>query len=370
VGHDFVSTTGALMITCFSEDYGEARDKFVTAARRAGAQLTRYPLNQRGPDGAELSTDVAFIGPTDATAVLVTISGTHGVEGFFGSATQVEWLVRDEASKLDGAAAVHIHALNPYGFAWLRRTNEDNVDINRNWIDFSRKLPANTLYDELADDLCPSDWSPQTQAQTGARLQAWIGRHDFATFQQAVSEGQWAHPRGLFYGGTAISWSRQTLADILTSHIRNASRVCVLDFHTGLGPYGYAEPIVGRQRTDPAFARTQAWIGGAARSVFGDGSVSSEVKGDSLSAIPDLLPNARVDAVALECGIRPIGDVALALRADAWLHAYGDPFSKEAESVKKMIRTAFHSDDPVWQGMALGQGLAACRAALGGLRDN
>jgi hypothetical protein len=361
------------MMSCFSETYAEARDKFLSAARGAGAHLTRHTLNQRGPDNGELSTDVAFVGPSDARAVLVTISGTHGVEGFFGSATQVEWLVRGESSELKGLAALHIHAINPYGFAWLRRTNEDNVDINRNWVDFGTKLPTNAAYDELAEDLCPPDWSPQAQAQTGARLQAWIGRHGVhgvRTFQKAVTEGQWTHPRGLFYGGTGISWSRQTLTDILTSNLRRASRVCVLDFHTGLGPYGYAEPIVGRRREDPGFARTRAWIGGAAKSLFGDGSVSAEIRGDGLTAIPGLLSHAQVDTVALECGIRPIDEVALALRADAWLHAYGDPLHTNAKPIKAMIRAAFHCDDPVWQGMAVGQGLAACRAALGGLRDS
>jgi hypothetical protein len=74
-----------------------------------------------------------------------------------------------------------------------------------------------------------------------------------------------------------------------------------------------------------------------------------------------------VDAVALECGIRPINEVAMALRADAWLPAHGDPLSADAQPIKTMIRAAFHSDEPMWQGMALGQGLAACQAALGGL---
>jgi len=357
------------MIECFSRDYAEAREKFLSAARAAGARLSRHSPNQTGPDGGKLSTDVALVGPEDARAVLVTISGTHGVEGFFGSATQAEWMTRGEASGLKGAAALHIHALNPYGFAWLRRTNEDNVDINRNWIDFNSPLPKNAQYDELAADLCPTDWSAETQAQTAARLQAWIAQHGFGAFQAAASGGQWAHPAGLFYGGTAISWSRQTLTDILTTHLGKAERVCVLDFHTGLGPYGYAEPIIGRSRQDPAFARVSAWVGGAGKSLHGDGSISAEIKGDSLTAMPGLLPHAKVDAVALECGIRPINEVAFALRADNWLHMYGDPLSPKAKSIKAMIRGAFHSDDPVWQGMALGQGLASCRAALGGLRD-
>jgi Protein of unknown function (DUF2817) len=136
-----------------------------------------------------------------------------------------------------------------------------------------------------------------------------------------------------------------------------------------LGPYGYAEPIIGRRRDDPGFARTRAWVGAAAKSLFGDGSVSAEIYGESASVMPALLPEAQVDVVALECGIRPITDVALALRADAWIHAHGDPLSAEAKPIKSLIRAAFHSDEPVWQGMALGQGLAACRAAVGGLRN-
>ena len=351
----------------FSEGYVEAREKFTRAARAAGAEITEFALERRGPDGGELSTDVAWLGPPDAGRVLVTISGTHGVEGFFGSATQIEWLHRAKTAPLkEGVAALHIHAINPYGFAWLRRTNEDNVDINRNWMNFDAALPANPMYKELSDDLCPSDWSAETQALTGARLQAWIERHNFAMFQRAVSSGQWTHPDGLFYGGTGPSWSRRVLTEILTCELRQASRVCVLDFHTGLGPYGYAEPIIGLPRDDPRFTRARSWIGAGAKSLYGE-SVSAEINGDGLSMIPALLSHAAVDAVALECGIRPILEVAFALRADAWLHAHGNPQSPEAEPIKKLIRGAFHSDEPIWQGMALGQGLAACHAALGGL---
>jgi len=357
------------MVSSFSNDYAEARDKFLDAARGVGALVSRLVLEQRGPEGTELSTDVAWLGPRDAKSVIVTISATHGVEGFFGSATQVEWLRRVRSAGLPAdIAALHVHAINPYGFAWLRRTNETNVDVNRNWVDFTGPLPKNTQYDELSPDLCPSDWSQATQAKTGARIAVWIqrqGPQGAAIYQQAVSGGQWDHPRGLFYGGREVSWSRQTLTDILMSKLDRAKRVCVLDFHTGLGPYGYAEPIIGLARATPGFARTRSWIGGGAKSLHGDKSVSAEVLGDSLSAVPGLLPNATVDVVALECGIKPIDEVALALRADAWLHAYGDPLSLEGKRIQRQMREAFHSDDLVWQGMALGQGLAACQAALG-----
>jgi hypothetical protein len=353
----------------FSENYADAREKFLDAARIAGAVINSFPHSERGPDDGTLAADTAWVGDSKAPRVVVTISGTHGVEGFFGSATQIECLRRAKAAPPlpKDVAVLHVHAINPYGFAWLRRTNEQNIDINRNWIDFDLPLPENSLYEELSHDLCPSDWSTDIQASTGGRIADWIKRHSFAAFQQAVSSGQWQHPTGLFYGGTAPSWSRTTLKRILHAGLGDASRVNIIDFHTGLGPYGYAEPIIGRSRVDPGFERNRAWVGAAAKSLHGDGSVSAEIKGDSMSALPGLLPHAVVDVVALECGIRPIHEVALALRADAWLHAHGDLRSPEAKSIKSMIRAAFHSDDLLWQGMALGQGLAACQAALGGL---
>jgi hypothetical protein len=355
------------MDDCFSENYAAAREKFHAAAHAVDAAVSSFVLKSSDPADGQLATDVAWLGPAAAAKVLVTVSGTHGVEGFFGSAVQVEWLRRAKSARLPKDAAVmHIHAINPYGFAHLRRTNEDNVDLNRNWINFDEPLPQNSSYQELSSDLCPVDWSAATQLETGTRLGAWISRHGAAKFQQAVSGGQWNHPLGLFYGGGAPCWSRRTLTQIFES-LQFASRVCVIDFHTGLGPYGYAEPIIGRTREDPGFARTRAWIGGAAKSVHGDGSISADIKGDAMSVIPALLPQAIVDVVALECGIQSIDKVALALRADAWLHAYGDPRGAEAKPIKAMIRAAFHSDEPLWQGMALGQGLAACQAAMGEL---
>jgi hypothetical protein len=356
------------MDSCFSENYSEAREKFLSVAGEAGARLSSFGLEAQGPQGGELSTDVAWLGAYDSPKVLVTISGTHGVEGFFGSATQIEWLRRAKGDPLPKDVAVlHIHAINPYGFAWLRRTNEDNIDINRNWIDFAEALPKNDAYEKLSADLCPADWSVATQAATSTRLNAWIGQNGFPAFQLAVSSGQWCHPQGLFYGGVACSWSRRTLTHIIESELKGAARVSIIDFHTGLGPYGYAEPIIGRKRQDPGYSRTRAWIGAAAKSIHGDGSASAEIKGDAMSVMPNLLPHAVVDVVALECGIRPVNEVALALRADAWLHAYGDPRSVEAKPIKAMLRAAFHSDEPRWQGMALGQGLAACKAAVAGL---
>src|SRR5580704_3290972 len=99
----------------FSNSYAEARARFGEAAGAAQATLTTVVHPCPGPDGGVLSTDIAWVGPEHASKVLVMISGTHGIEGFFGSAVEHEWLQRREFDALPPDLAVMlIHAINPY----------------------------------------------------------------------------------------------------------------------------------------------------------------------------------------------------------------------------------------------------------------
>ncbi len=152
-----------------AEDYVEARGRFRDAAAAAGARLQQYEHPLTGPAGESLATDVATLGSPDAATRLLVISGTHGVEGFAGSMCQTRWLTEGVAVP-DDVAIVLVHAINPYGFAWIRRVNEDNVDLNRNCIDFSAALPENSGYDALAPALVPPTWDPDTQQATASVL--------------------------------------------------------------------------------------------------------------------------------------------------------------------------------------------------------
>ena len=128
----------------FSSDYTAARERFRTSARSAGASLTSHELpHHRGARDEPLTIDVARLGAADPTSVLLLISGTHGVEGFCGSGCQVGFFADRLYEALPPTAcALLVHALNPYGFSWLRRVNEDGIDLNRNFVDFSRDLPS------------------------------------------------------------------------------------------------------------------------------------------------------------------------------------------------------------------------------------
>ena len=49
-----------------------------------------------------------------------------------------------------------VHAINPHGFAWSRRVTEDNVDLNRNFVDHAQPYPSNPGYEELRAAICPA----------------------------------------------------------------------------------------------------------------------------------------------------------------------------------------------------------------------
>lgn len=352
----------------FSATYGGAREKFLEAARAAGASLSAYVHPQPGPDGGEVATDVAWIGPADATGVLVLVSGTHGVEGHCGSGAQVDWLKRGEAARLGPRlAACLVHAINPYGFAWSRRVTHENVDLNRNFIDFTLPVPENPEYDKLAEVVTPLEWTPEAQASSRAVLLGYAREHGFPALVQALSGGQYKHADGIFYGGAAETWSRKTLTAIFRERLSAADHIGLIDYHTGLGPVGYAEQIVSAAPDSDEYQRAALWHGLAATSIAGGDSISAKLAGDWLDAAPRLLSNAQVTGIALEYGTIPSGEVMEALRADNWLHAHGDPTGPEAAAIKAQIRAAFYVDSDLWRGMVLGQSLIATRQAMAGL---
>ncbi|MGA0600554.1 M14 family metallopeptidase [Caulobacter sp. KR2-114] len=353
---------------CFAADYQAARAMFQGAVAEADGSLDSVTHPERGPDGGELATDIAWFGPRDAEKVLVTLSGTHGVEGFCGSGAQVHWLRRAEHRRLPaGVAVMLVHAVNPYGFAWLRRVTEDNVDLNRNWIDFAGPLPANPAYDRLHDIFCPAEWGAEVQAHTAAELLRFAAEHGPAALQAAMSGGQFSHPDGVFFGGAGPTWSRRTQTEIYRAHLSKAAKVGIIDFHTGLGPWGFGEQIVVARPETADFARARSWYGSAITSPSAGTSTSADITGDGLSAAPQILSNAQVTGMALEVGTRPIADVTLALRADAWLHAHGDPTSPQAAPIKRQIRDAFYGDADDWKGMVAGQSMLVCRQAVAAL---
>ena len=243
-----------------------------------------------------------------------------------------------------------VHALNPFGFAWVRRVNEDNVDLNRNFIDWSQPLPPTPEYDAIADLIVPREWTQAEQDRTFAALLEYVNDVGLDRMQAIVSAGQFTNPTGVFYGGTGPVWSHQWLRSWATARLADVTRLTIIDLHTGLGESGHGE-LIGSEPSDSADHQRAAQLWGDVRSMFDGDSVSAVITGDWLAVAQQLAPRAAVAAAALEYGtVDPI-TVLQALRADAWLHSHGDPNGAEAPAIRAQVRAAFADDSPEWIAM-------------------
>jgi hypothetical protein len=351
----------------FAQTYAEARDKFFGAARSRGLGVETHVHPLTGRDGEMLAMDVACDGPRNAGALLILSSACHGVEGFCGSGVQVA-LLEDagwhEAAHDAGVAVLYIHGLNPYGFSWWRRTTNENVDLNRNFRDFTSEAPRNTRYDDLAELIVPEVWPPD-EATTLA-VDRFVAEHSERALQQVVSGGQFHHPKGLFYGGDAPTWSHATLRHVLRDHGTRCARLGWIDLHTGLGPSGHGERIFACRDDVAAYARARAWWGDVT-SIYDGSSTSALLTGMMWLAAYEECAQAEYTGIALEYGTLPQAEVMQALRADQWLENHPDADEATRRTIKQEIRDAFYADTDEWKEQIVAQGVDAAYGAVRGL---
>jgi hypothetical protein len=354
----------------FSPNYVTARAKFLVAAQEAGAALEGLAHPLKGIDGEALAMDLAWIGPRDAKAVLVTVSGTHGIEGYYGSGCQVGWLAEGHAKNLPrDTSLLLIHASNPYGFSWGRRVNEDNMDINRNFIAFERGAvpPKNPAYAEVHPWLLPKLWDAASIAKVQADLAAYYARVGAKAANAAIVGGQHSHAEGIFYGGAAPCWSHHNIRDVCARYLKQAKRIAVVDFHTGLGPFGYSELICRHAPESEALKLARQWFGDAVTSPALGQSDSPIIEGNLRMGIARFCEPAVTVAVNIEVGTLPSEQVRLSVIADNWLHLHGDVFSEQGRAIKQQIRAAFYPEDPAWRDLCYPRALEIQHQALAGL---
>ena len=352
----------------FSQTYPQARDKFLGAAQAARLDVKSHPHPMLGRDGESLAIDVVRDGPSDARSLLIISSGCHGVEGFCGSAVQTcllgdpDWRL---AAHNAGVAVLYVHALNPYGFSWWRRVTQENVDLNRNFVDFSQPLPRNDAYDEMATVIVPSTWPP-SDAVTAA-IRKFITERGMPAMQQAVSGGQYNHPDGLFYGGQNPTWSHVALRHVLQDHATRCERLGWIDVHSGLGPCGVGERIFSCENDPAALQRARAWWGAEVTSIYNGSSSSATLEGLMWRTAYQECPQAEYTGMTLEYGTLPLMNLVDALRADQWLENHPEASAEQRLQIKQRVRDAFYVDTAEWKQQVIEQAVDAAYGAVRGL---
>ncbi len=352
----------------FAQSYAEARGKFNAAAEAAGldVQSHRHPL--LGHDGEVLAMDVARFGAAEARGLMLVSSACHGAEGFCGSGVQSALLADPSfhaQAQAAGVAVLYVHALNPYGFSFWRRTTHENVDLNRNWHDFSRPLPENKAYDEIAHLLLPATWPPS--AENEAAIATYAAAHGARGLQTAITSGQHSHPQGLFFGGHNPTWSQQTLRHVLQEHATRCTRLAWIDLHTGLGPSGHGERIFACANDSAALKRARAWWGADVTSIYDGSSASALLSGLMWMAAYQECPQAQYTGIALEYGTQPMDEVTGALREDQWYENHPEAPLELRAAARRRMRDAFYTDTAAWKQRVVEQGVDAARQAVAGL---
>ena len=351
----------------FATSYREARAKFLKASNDLGAQGQEYRKEGLGAQGELLSMDVTHIGPANASKLLLLTSGCHGVEGYAGSAAQVMLLLDPgfrQRLYQQGVRIALVHALNPYGFSYSRRVTAENVDLNRNCIDFSQPLPLNNEYAVLHKLLVPDGWPPDAD-NVRAMTQA-IGSTGLRQFQDAVTRGQYHHPDGIFFGGQAPTWSHRTFSKVLDGIPPSLDQIAWIDLHTGLGPQGVGERIFTGGGVEAAQQLARQWWGEITQTEDAS-AVSSALTGQLGALLIQKLGSRLLSSITLEFGTCPPLEVLNALRADACAYRAQGVTENRRETSAKTLKNAFFIDNPAWKSDVLEQSMAAIQAAVDGL---
>jgi predicted deacylase len=328
--------------TYFSESYKGAREKFLAAAHDCKAEVDSHSYGHEGPLNTELFVDIARIGNPRGKKVLVIISGTHGVEGFCGSACQTAWLQTHNSDISSEITVYLIHALNPYGFAWKRRVNEENIDLNRNFLNFdSEFLPDNPEYRELESVLNPRSLDETSLGKLNPALKEWFASPEkVKAFKAATAKGQYEFPKGIIFGGRAATWSNRLLRHFISSLSSALDAGVVIDIHTGLGEPGELE-ICTEERFSK-FNRMKDWFGTRKLTTLGDPtSLGYVITGSLYRAFTEANTESPWHCAAMEFGTQPLIQVLLALQADNWLHCFAGPPDSLANRIPELMRVAF-----------------------------
>lgn len=344
--------------SAFSPDYATARARFRDAATAAGGALHAIGLAPTGPRGEPLCIDIAWFGAPRPRRVFLHTCGLHGVEAFTGSAVQLALLDAPPAPDTHGAVVL-VHVLNPYGMAWLRRTNENNVDLNRNFlVNGERWEGAPELYRTLDPLLNPQ--SPPAHDAFRVRAPALAMKLGFNRVKYAIAEGQYEFERGLFYGGRELETGPRLFSAWLRQHLGAVDYIFGVDLHTGLGRRG-SDTVLSSpdELSSPADELGKAL--GRKLTNPEKPSAAYTVRGGYGAALRHLLPRARLDFVLQEIGTYPPLAVLHALREENRLHFYGG--GSVDHPAKKRLREVLCPAAVDWRQRAVARGVGLARAA-------
>ena len=342
----------------FSTDYFTARNRFRELVGTVSGRLETISIDAKGSKGEDLSIDIAWFGVATPRRVLLHSSGLHGVEGFAGSAIQLQ-LMNTLPTLSKDSALIIVHVLNPYGMAWLRRFNENNVDLNRNFLADESYNDVPPTYAQLDPFLNPQ--SPPASDLFTLKASWLILRHGMPALKQAVVGGQYEYPKGLFFGGKRLEQGPEKYKSFLAQYLASAERIIAIDVHTGLGKYG--EDTLLAEEKD--YDTLHAMFGERVTPLDAEESPAYRIRGALNSVLPQAVPKATVFAITQEFGTYGPTKVLHALREENRWHHYGG--GTPGHPTKQILKETFYPQRETWRARVLQRGAELLDQAVSNL---
>lgn len=368
------------MRSYFCQDYFDSQNRFRELVTEAGGALERYEHpSAKGPEDQPLAVDVAVFGAQGAEKVFFNVNGVHGTEAFPGAAAQLQLIQSGRLSKLDSdVCAVLVHNINPWGWAHYCQRNEDQLDLNRNFVNFDQPPESDELHDDIEKAISSDDISFERLADAWQQVLKVSDTYGQARFEKALMVGQYRAANGLKFGGFAAAWSNTVLRQLADQYLSQAQKVAYLDWHTGLGDYGevYELPMTtpgsqGWQKTIEMWGKAQVerGSGGLMTAGEGDDAAVADVNGAAIQAVVDVIGNAQLAGGVVEFGTVSFDMIAQAVILDFWVMRAANDTKQDLRAWKSIVRAMFAPRDPHWEASVLRHAAAINDRMLDVLRD-
>ena len=224
----------------FATNYDQVRSRISALADRLGTEIFSHPVDEA--DG--LYIDSFYLPARESqTTLIVLTTGVHGMEGYIGC-VMLDVFFGEIYPTLDTdtTGVLVVANVNPYGMKHFRRYNENNVDLNRNFIlDWdSFDLSSNKEYPKVDTFLGPTGkignalWH---EAGFYLSLGKTAITDGAGTISDALLTGQYEYPQGVYYGGNGDEASTVYLKDVFSRCLDSTyENIIHIDIHSGYGP--------------------------------------------------------------------------------------------------------------------------------------
>ena len=338
--------------TYFTESYKEAREKFLAICAKNSVDVTSHTHPQKGALGEELAIDHCYFGAQEAEHLLVIASGVHGPELMTGSGPQIGMIANYKFDNLPSEMGVLvIHGANPWGSSYIRRNNEDNVDLCRNFVDFNTPPKHNANYDDVKDWLPYAFAKGEKGDKARAVIEAYKKEKGPEAFGRGFMAGQYHDGAGMSFGGFGPVWSNKVLESIFTPYNRNAKKIICIDFHSGLGPYAYCTAVC--LQTGQSLARARRVFGKWILApndpdTIGDGK-APDVSGHTTELHERVFAGKDVVSVVLEYGVETYEHTAEVMMREHRLTHDENVNAEDLNKTRQDLLRSFYPEDKYWR---------------------